>query len=83
MHHPLGHMYASSVSTAILSAMLAIQDECVTSVEGIIDNDVDNSVHNFTRIGKDAMDETDKYVLDIMVKKCLLKHYKQFGRKLA
>lgn len=62
-------MHASSVSTAILSAMLAIQDECVTSVEGIIDNDVDNSVYNFTRIGKDAMDETDKYVLDIMVKK--------------
>lgn len=58
-------MHASSVSTAILS----IQDECVTSVEGIIDNNVGNSVHNFTRIGKDAMDETDKYVLDIMVKK--------------
>ena len=68
-HHPLGHMHASSVSTAILSAMLAIQDECVTSVEGIIDNDVDNSVHNFTRIGKDAMDETDKHVLDIILKK--------------
>jgi L-cysteine desulfidase len=30
---------------------------------------VDNSVHNFTRIDKDAMDETNKYVLDIMVKK--------------
>jgi L-cysteine desulfidase len=62
-------MHASSVSTAILSAMLGIQDECVTSVEGIIDNDVDNSFYNFTPIGKDAMDETDKYVLDIMVKK--------------
>lgn len=62
-------IHASSVSTAILSAMLAIQDECVTSVEGIIDNDVDNSVHNFTRIGKDAMDETDKHVLDIILKK--------------
>ena len=58
-------MHASSVSTAILS----IQDECVTSVEGIIDNNVGNSVHNFTRIDKDAMDETDKYVLDIMAKK--------------
>ena len=68
-HHPLGHMHASSVSTGILFAMLAIQGECVTSIEGIIDNDMDNSVHNFTRIGKDAMDETDKYVLDIMVKK--------------
>lgn len=62
-------MHASSVSTVILFAMLAIQDESVISVECIIDNDVDNSVHNFSRIGKDAMDETDKYVLDIMVKK--------------
>jgi L-cysteine desulfidase len=62
-------MHASSVSTAILSAMLAIQDECVISVECIIDNDVDNSVHNFSRIGKDAMDETDKHVLDIILKK--------------
>ena len=62
-------MHASCVSTAILSAMLAIQDECLISVECIIDNDVDNSVHNFSRIGKDSMDETDKYVLDIMVKK--------------
>lgn len=62
-------MHASSVSTAILSAMLVIQDEWVTSVEGVIDNDVDNSVHNFTRIGKDAMDETDKHVLDIILKK--------------
>ena len=62
-------MLASSVSTAILSAMLAIQDDCVTSVESIIDNDVDNSVHNFTRIDKDAMDETDKHVLDIILKK--------------
>ena len=62
--------------------MLAIQDECVTSVEGIIDNDVDKSIHNLTRIGKDAMDETDKHVLDIILKKWLLKHYKQFVRKL-
>lgn len=32
----------------------------VTSIEGIIDNEVDKSIHNLTRIGKDAMDETDK-----------------------
>ena len=60
---------ASGVSTAVLSAMLAIQGECVTSVEGIIDDSVDKSIHNLTKIGKDAMDETDKYVLDIMVGK--------------
>lgn len=57
---------ASGVSTCILSAMLAIQKKCVTSVEGIIDNDVDKSIHNLTKIGKYAMTETDRCVLDIM-----------------
>ena len=60
---------ASGVSTAVLSALLAIQQNCVTSVEGIIDDDVDRSIRNLTRIGKDAMDETDKCVLEIMTTK--------------
>jgi len=60
---------ASGVSTAVLSAMLAIQGECVTSVEGIIDDCVDKSIHNLTKIGKDAMDETDRCVLEIMTSK--------------
>lgn len=60
---------ASGVSTAVLSAMLAVQQKCVTSVEGIIDDDVDRSIHNLTRIGKDAMDETDRCVLEIMTNK--------------
>lgn len=60
---------ASGVSTAVLSAMLAVQQKCVTSVEGIIDDDVDRSIHNLTRIGKDAMDETDRCVLEIMTSK--------------
>lgn len=60
---------ASGVSTSVLSAMLAIQGECVTSVEGIIDDCVDKSIHNLTKIGKNAMDETDRCVLDIMTSK--------------
>lgn len=60
---------ASGVSTAVLSAMLAVQQKCVTSVEGIIDDDVDRSIHNLTRIGKDAMDKTDRCVLEIMTSK--------------
>lgn len=60
---------ASGVSTAVLSAMLAIQGECVSSVEGIIDDDVDRSIHNLTKIGKDAMNETDRCVLEIMTSK--------------
>jgi L-cysteine desulfidase len=62
---------ASGVSTAVLSAMLAVQRNCVSSVEGIIEDDVDRSIHNLTKIGKDAMDETDHCVLEIMTKKKL------------
>ncbi len=60
---------ASGVSTAVLSSLLAMQNHCVTSVEGIIDDDVDRSIHNLTRIGHDAMDETDRCVLEIMTTK--------------
>ena len=59
----------SGVSTAVLSAMLAIQNKHVTSVVGIIDDDVDQSIRNLTEIGRRGMDETDKYVLDIMTHK--------------
>ncbi|MDO5447844.1 MAG: L-serine ammonia-lyase, iron-sulfur-dependent, subunit alpha [Prevotellaceae bacterium] len=60
---------SSGVSTAVLSAMLAIQNRYVTSVEGLIDDDVDKSIHNLTKIGHDGMDETDRIVLDIMTSK--------------
>ena len=56
----------SGVSTAVLSAMMAMEHECVSSVEGIIDDDVDKSIHNLTRIGRDGMNETDRLVLEIM-----------------
>ena len=59
----------SGVSTAVLSAMLAMQGNCVSSVEGIIDDDVDRSIRNLTSIGADAMNETDRCVLDIMTHK--------------
>ena len=59
----------SGVGTAVMSAMLAIQHKYVTSVEGIIDNDVDQSIHNLTSIGSRGMDVTDRFVLDIMTSK--------------
>ena len=59
----------SGVSTALLSALLAREGKHVTSVEGIIDNDVDRSIQNLTSIGKKAMCATDDMVLDIMTHK--------------
>ena len=60
---------ASGVSTSLLSAILAMEEKCVSSVEGIIDNDVDKSILNLTRIGSESMNETDHTVLDIMTHK--------------
>lgn len=61
---------SSGVSTAILSALLSMEGKCVSSAEGIIDDDVDKSIHNLTSIGADAMRVTDDMVLNIMTHKC-------------
>ena len=57
---------ASGVSTALLSSLLAIEGRSVTAVEGIIDDDVDRSIRNLTRIGSETMNQTDEMVLDII-----------------
>ena len=60
---------SSGVSTAMISAMMAMEGQCVTSVEGIIDDDIDQTIRNLTHIGRDGMNETDKLILDIMTHK--------------
>lgn len=60
---------SSGVSTAMMSAMMAMQGHCVSEAEGIVDKDVDTTVHNLTSIGREAMKATDLYVLDIMTGK--------------
>lgn len=59
----------TGVSTAVLSAIMAMENRYVTSVEGIIDEDVDQSIRNLTKIGSKGMNETDKLVLEIMTGK--------------
>ena len=60
---------ASGVSTAVLSAMMAMEGRCVSKLEGIIDEDVDRSIQNLTAIGRDGMNSTDEMILDIMTNK--------------
>lgn len=60
---------SSGVATAMLSAMLAMQDRSVSQLEGIIDKDVDKSIRNLTSIGREAMQETNRMVVDIMTHK--------------
>ncbi|MBR8773113.1 serine dehydratase subunit alpha family protein [Porphyromonas levii] len=59
----------SGVSSAMLSALLAMEKRVVTSNEGVVDDDIDKSIDNLTSIGRDAMIETDKHVLHIMTHK--------------
>jgi len=60
---------ASGVSTAVMSALLAMEGKCVTSDEGIVEECVDKTIHNLTAIGADAMCQTDDLVLRIMTNK--------------
>ena len=60
---------SSGVSTAMLSALMAMENKVVTPVEGIIDENVDKSIINLTSIGSKGMEATDKLVLDIMTGK--------------
>jgi L-cysteine desulfidase len=60
---------ASGVSTAVVSALMAMSGRCFKSVEGIIDDDVDKSILNLTDIGRDAMTHTDAMILKIMTSK--------------
>jgi len=59
----------SGVSTAVLSALLAMEGKCVDSSEGIVDDSVDRSIHNLTAIGANGMGPTDEMVLRIMTSK--------------
>ena len=59
----------TGVSTAVLSAVMAMENRCVTSLEGIIDEDIDTSIRNLTEIGAQGMNETDRLVLQIMTSK--------------
>lgn len=59
----------SGVSTAIFSAYLAMQHSVADSTEGIVEEDIDRTIHNLTRIGHDGMQVTDDLILEIMTNK--------------
>ncbi|SHN57685.1 serine dehydratase subunit alpha family protein [Desulfovibrio litoralis] len=59
----------SSVGAAIYAAMLAMSGLGVTGKEGIVNDDVEESIRNLGRLTKEGMAETDKVILDIMIKK--------------
>ncbi len=60
---------STGVSCAIQSAMLAMEGISVTSVDGIIDADVEKTIANLSEIGREGMTQTDKIMLQIMINK--------------
>jgi len=58
---------ASGVSSAIQSAMLSLDGQCVSEHDGIIDRDIEQTIQNLGRVGSVGMEQTDEVILDIMV----------------
>jgi len=60
---------AAGVSTAFQSACLAMDNICISSNDGIIDEDVDKTIKNLALIGSKGMETVDKMILNIMINK--------------
>ena len=59
----------SGVATAVLSASMAMHHSFAEATEGIVEDDIDRTIHNLTRIGHDGMCQTDDLIIDIMTNK--------------
>lgn len=60
---------SSGVSSAIQSALLALEGVEISCNDGIIEEDVEKTIANLGKIGSDGMNETDELLLDIIVSK--------------
>ncbi len=55
--------------SAFVCAELAVHDRVVDQTDGLSESDIDCSIHNLGRLGKDGMNQTDDMILDIMTHK--------------
>ena len=60
---------ASGVSSSIQSAMLALDNICISSNDGIIEDCIEKTSCNLGNLGSKGMQVTDRMILDIMVSK--------------
>ena len=60
---------SSGVSSAIQSALLAMQGVVISSNDGIIDDDIEKTIRNLAMVGSEGMTQTDELLLKIMVSK--------------
>lgn len=55
--------------SAFVCAELAVHDRVVDRTDGLSESDIDCSIHNLGRLGKEGMNQTDDMILDIMTHK--------------
>ncbi len=55
--------------SAFVCAELAVHSRVVDSTDGLSESDLDCSIHNLGRLGKEGMNQTDDMILDIMTHK--------------
>ena len=60
---------ATSIYTAALSALMAIENKVVSHHRRHIDDDLEKTINNLARIGTKGMQETDNVILEIMTNK--------------
>lgn len=60
---------ASGVSSSIQSSVLALDNICISSNDGIIEDSIEKTIYNLGTIGSKGMQVTDRMILDIMVSK--------------
>ena len=58
---------ASGVSSSIQAAVLAMDNICISSNDGIIEDCIEKTICNLGKIGAEGMQTTDRMILDIMV----------------
>ena len=55
--------------SAFVCSELAMHDRVVDRTDGLSESDIDCSIHNLGRLGKEGMNQTDDCILDIMTHK--------------
>jgi L-cysteine desulfidase len=60
---------ATGVFAAMQSAILAIEGMSISSIEGIVENEAENTIMNLGRLAKEGMPNMNDVLLDIMLNK--------------
>jgi len=60
---------SAGVSSAVYCALLAIDGSYATKTDGIIDEDVDQTVKNIGELATKGMLETDRHIINTMISK--------------